>query len=519
MLGKEVLHYKIERLLNKSSMSTIYLAKDMRQNVQVAIKVYNPYLAKGTRLAKHLKNNIPLLSSLHHPNILQVYQVADIPEGICLVMEYVEGITLGQYIDKADREMAEEEVMDIFLQILGAITFAHRRGLLHTDIKPSNILISPDKKVKLSFCSTARLLAADAMILSRAGFKIGNVLYKSPEQVYERQPEIRSDIYSSGVLLYELLTGQGPYASGDCSEFEIQNKIVYEPLFKEQEIRQGTRGKLQMLVNKAAAKKPEGRFADGDDFVAAIQEMQNEEREKQYQEMLREVSLNSTHTADGNNNSIIKVAEKQKKPKTIAAIFTVFSLMAACFFIITVIYKNVSKPAGREIFVNAQPTDTNKGQSNIEADQAVEDDSVTETSIISVPAAVTTVASASPALVTESELQYRLENYYKVMEAKDTGKLAQYYAPNLIRFFNEYGVSDELLNQLLNQNWERTPESKYNVMWETFRYSRDEKGNYVVDYYIDYQYRRANQRNWKSRKIYTMLKMNKDLRIYYITGD
>jgi hypothetical protein len=520
MLGKEVLHYKVEKLLNKSSMSTTYLATDTRKGTPAAIKLYNPYLVKSTRLAKHLKNNIPLISSLHHPNIIHIYAAAELPEGIGLVMEYVEGITLGQYIDKADRELPEEEIMDIFLQILGAVTLAHRRGVLHTDIKPSNIFITDDKKVKLSFCSTSRLLATDAVALAKAGFKIGNVYYKSPEQIYEKPLDARSDIYSAGVVLYELLTGSSPYASGNCSEFEIQNKIVYEPLFKEQQIRQGTRGKLQLLASKATAKDPEERFADADDFIAAIQEIQNEEREKQYQEMLREVSANSTQFAETDAGSVIEVARTRKRSRTVAGIFAVCALMAACFLIITLLYRNASKSASRESYVTTRPADMDSVESAGEAAPAVADDPVADTnSAADGPAAVTTLAAANTALLTESELQYRLESYYKAMEAKDLEVLAQYYAPSLIRFFNEYGVSDELLNQLLSQAWERTPEVKYHVLWETFRYSRDEKGNYVVDYYMNYNYRRANQRHWKTRKTYTMLKMNKDLQIYYITGD
>jgi serine/threonine-protein kinase len=519
MLGKEVLHYKAEKLLNMSSMSTVYLASDIRKGTPATLKVYNPYLVRSTRLAKHLKNSVPLISSLHHPNIVHIYELAELTEGIGLVMEYVDGITLANYIDKADRELAEEEIMEIFLQILGAIALAHRRGLLHTDIKPSNIFISTDKKVKVSFCSTSRLLSTDTMALSKAGFKIGNVCYKSPEQIYEKPLDARTDIYSAGVVLYELLTGDGPYARGNCSEFEIQNKIVYEPLFKDHEIRQGIRGKLQMLVNTATAKNPDERFADADEFIIAVQEIQNEEREKQYQEMLREVSVNSIQSIEAEDGSVITVIENKKKSRKIAGIFAVFTLMATCFFIITLLYQNASKSASREIYAAAQSVDMDSVESNQDSDSTVADDSVSDTEESVPPEGVTTLAAANTSTLAESELQYRLENYYKAMETKDPDRLAQYYAPSLIRFFNEYGVSDELLNQLQNQAWERTPEAKYNVLWETFRYSRDEKGNYVVDYYMNYKYRRPNQRGWKTRKIYTMLKMNKDLQIYYITGD
>jgi serine/threonine protein kinase len=518
MIGKQILHYRIEKLLNKSSMSAIYLATNILDEKLVAVKVYNPFLVKGTRLARYLKSQMPLLTSLKQPNIVQVYQVVEQPEGICLIMEYVEGLTLGQYISKADREMTEEEITGIFLQILTAINYAHRHEVLHIDIKPSNILITKDKEVKVSFCSTARLLAADAPVLARAGFKIGNVYYKCPEQIYEKQTDARSDIYSAGVVLYELLTGRAPYTTNTHSEFEIQNMIVYEPLFKANELRQGNRGRMQALVNMATAKTPDLRFADVDDFIAAMQELQHEEREKQYQQMLREVSLNSAQLADRDTSSVIRMAEKQKRSRTIAGIYAVFALMAACFFIFTITYRYVSKTAGRAYASNIS-ADSNSPEPGTEQETTDVQLPSVDTSQPSVPAAVTTVASANPAVLTEAELQYRLESYYKALQTKDTGQLAQYYAPSLIRFFNEYGVSDELLNQLLNQAWERTPEARYNILWETFRYSRDEKGNYVVDYYMNYHYRRANRKSWRVQKIYTMIKMNKDLQIYYITGD
>lgn len=501
-------------------MSAIYLASDTLDEKLVAIKVYNPYLVKGTKLARHLKSQMPTLNSLKQENIVHVYEIVEHQEGLCLIMEYVEGITLNQYIHKADRELPEEEIMGLYLQLLNALAYAHRREVLHTDIKPSNILITDDKKVKVSFSSTARLLAADAPVLARTGFKIGNVYCKSPEQIHEKQTDIRTDIYSAGVVLYELLTGHAPYSIDTQSEFEIQNMIVYEPLFKVDQFRQGIRGKLQMLVNKAAAKNADLRFADVDDFIAAIQEIQNEEREKQYQEMLREVSLNSAQATYADTSSVIKLAEKQRRTKTIAGIFAVFTLMAACLYIFTITYNYVSKRANRNNSISASThTETNAADTIGEADFAEVQQSSIDTSRPSVSPAVTTVASASPAMLTEAELQYRLENYYNALLEKDTGKLAEFYAPTLIRFFNEYGVSDELLNQLLNQAWERTPEAKYDILWETFRYSRDEKGNYVVDYFMNYHYRRANRKTWRTQKIYTMMKLNKDLQIYYITGD
>jgi hypothetical protein len=275
-----------------------------------------------------------------------------------------------------------------------------------------------------------------------------------------------------------------------------------------------------MLVNKAAAKNPDLRFAEVDDFIVAIQEVQHEEREKQYQEMLREVSLNSAQATYADTSSVIRLAEKQRRTKTIAGIFAVFTLMAACFYIITITYSYVSTRANRNNSISTSThTATNAADTVAEADFAEVQQSSTDTSRPFVPPAVTTVASANPAMLTEAELQYRLENYYNALLAKDTGRLAEFYAPTLIRFFNEYGVSDELLNQLLNQAWERTPEAKYDILWETFRYSRDEKGNYVVDYFMNYHYRRANRKSWRTQKIYTMIKMNKDLQIYYITGD
>jgi serine/threonine-protein kinase len=518
MIGKQILHYRVEKLLNKSSMSTIYLATDTLSGTLVASKVYNAYIVKSTRLSRHLKNAMPLLTKLAHPNIMQVHEVTEQPEGICMITEYVEGISLAQYISRATRELPEEEIIHIFLQILKAIAFAHKREVLHTDIKPSNILITKDKQVKVSFCSTARLLTPDAPILARTGLKIGNIHYKSPEQIYEKPVDIQSDVYSAGVVLYELLTGYGPYATSNCSEFEIQNKIVYEPLFKADQRRQGMRGKLQLLVNKATAKNPEDRFADIDDFITAIQELQPQPTEKQYHEVMHEVPVGNIQATFTDDSSVI--AQRKQRIKNMAGIFAVFILMSLCFFIITLTYRYAPRVANKQLILE-RTADKNELEpvTDTEPDSVVINDSSVNISNPVVQAAITTVSSASPAIATEAELQYRLESYYQAMQTKDAAQLSEYFAPTLIRFFNEYGVSDELLLLLLNQSWERTPEAKYNIQWETFRYSRDENGNYVVDYYMNYKYRRANRRSWGTQKVYTMIKMDKDLKIYYITGD
>jgi hypothetical protein len=233
--------------------------------------------------------------------------------------------------------------------------------------------------------------------------------------------------------------------------------------------------------------------------------------------MLREVTVNSAQEANTDNSSMIKLAQRRNQYKTMAGVSAVIVMMAACLFIITLTYRYAPTVAKRPLVLE-EIADKDLPDNNADAETATVSDSSIGTSN-SPAAAVTTVASTTPAMLTESELQYRLENYYTIMQTKDASQLSAYYAPNLIRFFNEYGVSDELLVLLLNQAWERTPEAKYEILWETFRYSRDEKGNYVVDYYMNYHYRRANRKTWKTQKIYTMMKMDKDLKIYYITGD
>ncbi|MCH8035329.1 MAG: serine/threonine protein kinase [Bacteroidetes bacterium] len=221
---EQIRDYKIIKKIGEGGMGTVYLASDTMLEREVAIKVLNPLLTKDSQFTDRFRHEAKVQASLIHPNIVTLYNYFREGDNYCMVMEYVEGVTLKQLITNTG-PLPEQKVLWVLNQILEAVGFAHKKGIIHRDIKPSNILLTGDNTVKILDFGIAKILQDKG--LTKTGTKMGTIYYMSPEQVKAvKDIDHRTDIYSIGVTLYEMLSGRIPFNVDTDSDFEIMNEIV-----------------------------------------------------------------------------------------------------------------------------------------------------------------------------------------------------------------------------------------------------------------------------------------------------
>jgi serine/threonine protein kinase len=271
MIGKQILNYKIESLLGEGGMGSVYLAVHTQLNRKVAIKALNPTLVKNPGIRARFKNEAATLSQLHHPNIVILFDYLEEEEALYLIMEYVEGKTLEEYIQTVSGPIPEIRAIPLFAQVLEGFAYAHEQGVVHRDVKPANIMVTAREKIKILDFGIAKLLSQKLQTLTQTGVKMGTVLYMSPEQVKGEKVDKRSDVYSLGVTFFQMLTGRSPYDDPEATEFAVYNKIVNEPLPPAKTYYPNISSRIQAIIDKATAKNPDDRFQDCQEFRLALQ--------------------------------------------------------------------------------------------------------------------------------------------------------------------------------------------------------------------------------------------------------
>lgn len=270
MINSIVLNYKIVSLIGEGGMGSVYLAEHQTLGRKVAIKVLLPELARNQQIRDRFINEAKTLSKLNHHNIVTLYDFSDAGGNLLLVMEYVEGIPLDTTIEKITGAIPEQRCLKIFKQILEGFAYAHKKGVVHRDIKPANIILQSDDIPKILDFGIAKIVESDVR-LTKTGTRMGSVLYMSPEQVMGRDVDLRSDIYSLGVTLYEMLTGRLPYDSTSESEFDIQNKIVREPLPPMRTLNSNISERLESIILRATEKDVNHRFQNCEEFIQLLE--------------------------------------------------------------------------------------------------------------------------------------------------------------------------------------------------------------------------------------------------------
>ena len=259
--------YRVERRIARGGMATVYEALDTRLDRVVALKIMHPGLADDADFVSRFVREAKSAARLTDPHVVAVYDQGEDDGLVYLVMEFVPGRTVRDVLRQYGR-LSAEQALTIIDPVLQALEAAHRAGFVHRDVKPENVLLTDDGRVKVADFGLARAISAATSTAATQGLLIGTVAYLSPEQVERGIADARSDVYGAGILLYEMVTGSVPYAG------ETPLAVAYQHVNAEVPVPSSIRGdvpaQIDALVGTATQRDPDNRFPDAVSFLEAV---------------------------------------------------------------------------------------------------------------------------------------------------------------------------------------------------------------------------------------------------------
>ncbi|HIX94637.1 MAG TPA: Stk1 family PASTA domain-containing Ser/Thr kinase, partial [Candidatus Gemmiger excrementipullorum] len=259
--------YLIQSLVGVGGMANVYRGVDEKTGNAIAVKVLKEEFLDNEELVRRFKNESKAISILSHPNIVKVYDVSVTDRLQYIVMEYVDGITLKEYLKQRGGALTWKETVYFATQVLGALQHAHAKGIIHRDVKPQNIMLLADGSIKMMDFGIARFSRAQSQTVSDKA--IGSVHYISPEQAKGDRTDARTDIYSVGVMLYEMLSGRLPFdGDGAVSIAIMQISDKPKPLAQ---VAPNVPEGLRQITEKAMEKDPAKRYQSAQEMLDAIE--------------------------------------------------------------------------------------------------------------------------------------------------------------------------------------------------------------------------------------------------------
>lgn len=308
--------YQIIKTLGEGGMANVYLAHDIILDRNVAVKILRGDLANDDKFVRRFQREALSASSLSHPNIVEVYDVGEDDGQYYIVMEYVEGKTLKQLLRKRGK-LTITEVMDVMLQLTDGMAHAHDSYIIHRDIKPQNIMILENGMIKITDFGIA--MALNSSQLTQTNSVMGSVHYLPPEQANGKGATIKSDIYSMGILMFELLTGSIPYKGENAVEIAL--KHLKESLPNIRNFIQSLPQSIENIIIKATAKNPKNRYSDAREMYEDIKTALDDSRvnESRYVYKYSENDLEETKVLEETKKAIDKkeAEAKEKKEKVL----------------------------------------------------------------------------------------------------------------------------------------------------------------------------------------------------------
>jgi serine/threonine-protein kinase len=260
--------YEVIEQLGRGGMGSVYKVRSLISDRVEAMKVLLPDLIGSQDVAARFQREIKVLAALDHPNIAQLRTALKLDNQLVMIMEFVEGQTLAERVKQGP--IPTSEALVYIDQVLDALTYAHAQGVIHRDVKPANMMLTPEGVVKLTDFGVARSRNDEA--LTTTGTTTGSLAYMSPEQINGAAVDGRSDLYSLGISLYEMVTGRRPFRA--ASEFAMMMAQLKEQPRPPIELQSNVSPQLNEIILTAIAKNPGQRFQSADDFRAALRNVQ-----------------------------------------------------------------------------------------------------------------------------------------------------------------------------------------------------------------------------------------------------
>jgi serine/threonine protein kinase len=283
MIGTIVSHYKIISKLGAGGMGVVYKAQDLKLDRFVALKFLPPYLSNDVDVKQRFIHEAKAASALQHSNICSIHDIDDaVEDQLFIVMDYYEGETLEEKIK--EKRLKKEDAIEIVIQIAQGLQKAHEKEIIHRDIKPANIIITNDGDAKILDFGLAKLKGQTK--LTKEGSTLGTVAYMSPEQAKAETVDHRTDIWSVGVLAYELITGELPF-KGEYDQVILYSIMNEEPAFMS-DVRQDVPEELEKIIRKMLTKNPAHRY---DSFIQIISDLKLVKEGKSLKEKRKKILI------------------------------------------------------------------------------------------------------------------------------------------------------------------------------------------------------------------------------------
>jgi serine/threonine protein kinase/dienelactone hydrolase len=307
MIGKTILHYKILEKLGEGGMGVVYLAEDIKLKRQVAIKFLPRHISTNSEERERFEIEAQAAAALNHPNIATIHVIEEFDDELFIVMEYIKGNELRKLAGSgSETPVSINNIINYAIQIVAGLKTAHTKGITHRDIKSANIMISEDGRIKIMDFGLAKV--GGGALVTKAGSTIGTAAYMSPEQTRGEKIDARTDIWSFGVVLYELITGQLPF-KGDYEQAVIYS-ILNDEIEPVSNYRNDIPEILQKIVNRSLAKNVEDRYISTDKLLEDLTSL------KQSQE---------------GSTEVLSISKTLRKP---VIIIPTFILLAALVFLL-----------------------------------------------------------------------------------------------------------------------------------------------------------------------------------------
>ncbi|WP_299456571.1 serine/threonine-protein kinase [uncultured Microscilla sp.] len=493
MIGAQVLNYRIDSKIGEGGMGSVYLASHLQMRRKAAIKALHPNLVNNTQIRERFRNEAEAMASLKHPNIIDLYDFLETNQGLFLIMEFIEGKPLDDYVRTVTGPLPEDRAIALFTKALDGFAYAHDRGIIHRDIKPSNLMIGNENQIKILDFGIAKILNDVNKGLTRTGSKMGTVLYMSPEQVKGLSADRRSDIYSLGVTLFQILTGRPPYDEKTSTEYDVYTKIVNSPLPRLRKFNPGVSERMQAIIDKATAKEPQERYQTALEFKQALQSLIQHQAG---------ATLTTTVPTGGGVNpqrqtppNKPRTQNRKPAPKKTAPDNNIWLPLSVVVLLGVLTYLVLWNP------LNIKPLQK-----------------------IAVFSHAYKKRNASTKQDKKETVKITLRKFYDAAESRNFDNIRPFYRKTIANYFGNKNIDRERdLRSAYKYSWDKiVTEERHKIDWDSMQYSEDEEGNHtaIFDYTYEYQPKKAkkpeDQGKTKSVSRKAEVRMDKEYRVYYV---